>query len=251
MSHSEQPGYPPLAKRFKRPLRRDDGSIKGPPMAPLPSTSKATAGGFSLPEVLVSSALLAFVVTSSTQLYINSGSTIQKSSLRDAVNARIAEDLEELRRESWRWACEDGSEGGIPTACTGTTADADKPVAYKTGRSVYSTFSELERYKQACGFGPNSTRIAQTTAALMQQERTLHDGSLAFPSGPTTLSWTKNLAANTAAPAHTGSVSIQRTITVNTADRNQLDVSYITTPSSPVQVSLNASLTPQALSWCP
>lgn len=251
MSHSQQSGYPTLAKRIKRSLGRDDGSMKGPTMAPLSSPSKATTGGFSIPEVLVSSALLALVVASSTQLYINSGSTIQRSSLRDAVNARIAEDLEELRRESWRWACEDGSEGGIATACTGSTADADKPVAYKTGRSVYSTFSELARYKQACGFGTNSTRIAQTTAALMQQERTLPDGSLAFPSGPVTLSWTKNLAANSVAPANTGSVNLQRTITVNSSDRNQLDVSYSTTASSPVQVSLNASLTPQALSWCP
>jgi prepilin-type N-terminal cleavage/methylation domain-containing protein len=220
-------------------------------MAPLLAKTRTGASGFSLPEVLVSSALLALIVASSAQLYIHSGSTIQKSSLRDAVNARIAEDLEELRRESWRWACEDGSEGGIPTACTGSMTDADKPVAYKTGRSIYSTFPELARYKQACGFGANSTRITQTTAALMQQERTLADGSLAFPTGPITLSWTKNLAANALAPAHTASVRIQRTIQVNSVDQNQLDVSYSTKPTSPVQVSLNASLTPQALSWCP
>ena len=251
MSQSNRSGYPILARWTPCHLGRDNGGIKGPQMAPLSPRKRAGTGGFSMPEVLVSSALLAFVVASSTQLYINSGSTIQKSSLRDAVNARIAEDLEELRRESWRWACEDGSEGGIPTACTGSTADADKPVAYKTGRSVYSTFAELARYKQACGFGTNSSRISQTTAALMQQERTFADGSKAFPSGPVTLSWSKNLPANTTAPAHTASVNIQRTITVNSSDQNQLDVSYSTTAMSPVQVSLNASLTPQALSWCP
>ena len=219
--------------------------------SPLIRAKQAAASGFSMPEVLVSSALLAFVVVSSTQVSMNSGSSLRSSSLRSAVDARIAEDLEELRRESWRWACEDGTEGGIATACTGSAADADKPVAYKTGRSVYSTFAEIPRYKQACGFGANNTRIAQTTAALMRQERMLSDGTAAFPSGPITLSWTKNLPANTAAPPATASVSIQRTITVNATDQNQLDVLYSTTPNSAVQISLNASLTPQALSWCP
>jgi len=251
MNHTHMAGYPTFVGWIKLRPVRDNRFIKGPQMAPLSPKKQARRGGFSMPEVLVSSALLAFVVASSTQLYINSGSTIQKSSLRDAVNARIAEDLEEPRRESWRWACEDGSEGGIPTACTGSTADADKPVAYKTGRSVYSTFAELPRYKQACGFGSSSTRIPQTNAALMQQERTLPDGSKAFPTGPITLSWIKNLPANTTTPAHTASVNIQRTITVNSLDQNQLDVSYSTTVNSPIQVSLNASLTPQALSWCP
>jgi len=251
MSRWSRSGNPPFLRRDTPVHSRDDENLKGALMAPLASKTRASGSGFSMPEVLVSSALLAFVVASSTQLYINSGSTIRSSSLRDAVDARIAEDLEELRRESWRWACEDGSENGIATACTGSTADADKPVAYKTGRSVYSTLPEIARYKQACGFASNSTRIPQTTAALMKQERMQSDGSPAFPSGPVTLSWTKNLPTNTAAPAATTSVSIERTISVNPSDQNQLDVSYKTTASSAVQISLNASLTPQALSWCP
>lgn len=207
--------------------------------------------GFSMPEVLVSSALLAMLVASSTQLYMNSGSTMQRTGMRDAVNARIAQDLEALRRETWRWACEDGSEGGSASACTGASRDADKPVAYKTGRSVYSTFSELARYKSACGFNGSGNRIPQTTAALMQQEHKLADGSLAFPSGPTTLSWTSSLPSNSNPAPHTTRVLIQREIAVNPTDGNQLDVKYTTSANSPVQTSLHASLTPQALNWCP
>lgn len=207
--------------------------------------------GFSMPEVLVSSALLAMLVATSTQIYMNSGTTMQRTGLRDAVNARIAQDLEGLRRETWRWACEDGSEGGSSTACTGATGDADKPVAYKTGRSVYSTFPELARYKSACGFDSNGNRIPQTTAALMQQEQRLSDGSLAFPAGPTPLSWTSSLPASSNPAPHTTRITIQRQITVNAIDRNQLDVTYTTSASSPVQTSLQASLTPQALNWCP
>ena len=206
--------------------------------------SKASAG-FSLPEVLVSSALLAMLAASSAQLFMNSGTTLQRSGLRDAVNARIAEDLEALRRETWRWACEDGSEGGSATACTGLSRDADKPVAYKTGRSVFTSLSELARYKTACGLTASGSRIPQTTAALMQQEHTLADGSKAFPSGSTNLSWGSSL------PSHTSAVVIQRQITVNPSDGNQLDVSYATTTASPVQIKLHASLTPQALNWCP
>ena len=51
--------------------------------------SNTSDRGFSIPEVLVSSALLAFVVASSTQLYVNSGKTVQRGTARDAVYARI------------------------------------------------------------------------------------------------------------------------------------------------------------------
>lgn len=67
-----------------------------------------------MPEVIVSSALLAFVVASSASLYISSGKNIQNGSLRDAIHARIIDDIEEVRRESWTWACEDGKGGRNP-----------------------------------------------------------------------------------------------------------------------------------------
>jgi hypothetical protein len=79
------------------------------------------------------------------------------------------------------------------------------------------------------------------------------DNTLAFPisSSPTILSWTKNLPTGTAAPAQTNGITIERRITVSSNDSNRLDVAYNTSAGSPISVTLNAALTPQALSWCP
>ena len=75
-----------------------------------------------------------------------------------------------------------------------------------------------------------------------------------FPlSGSTDLNWTKNLPSETEDEklAPTKGVTIQRTISVNASDQNQLDVAYTTNSGAPVAITLNASLVPQALSWCP
>ena len=50
--------------------------------------------GFSMPEVLISSALLALVVSNSSQLFMKSGVANSKGSSRDAVAAAVAKDLE-------------------------------------------------------------------------------------------------------------------------------------------------------------
>jgi Tfp pilus assembly protein PilV len=213
-------------------------------MNPIKTTTNQTRNGFSMPEVLVSSALLAFIVASSTQLYVNSGKTIQRGSARDAVYARIADDLEELRRESWRWACEDG------TACTGRADQSDIPVAYKTGRKCTTApcpageLLQIPELSNAC--------LTKTTAAYMAAHHTV-DNILVFPiaSSPTILSWTKNLPSGTAASAQTNGINIERRIKLHENDGNQLDVTYNTSSGSPVSVTLNAALTPQALSWCP
>ena len=190
-----------------------------------------------MPEVMVSASLLALVVATSAQVYTRSGITLQKGSLRDAVHARIAEDLEELRRESWRWACEEG------TSCTGKDDDADKPVAYKTGRQCSTApcnpgdLQQIPDLVSACD--------TRTTAERMQTDK-----PLVFPSGPTALNWSKNLPEG-ATPAAEKWATIQRTISVNANDANQLDVTYTTSEDSPTQVTVNASLVPQALGWCP
>jgi len=213
-------------------------------MRRLPPIRNPGQSGFSLPEVMVSSALLAFLVASSTQLYVNSGQTVRRGSARDAVYARIADDLEELRRETWRFACEDG------TACTGDIDHADIPVLYQTARQCTS---------EPCGSGELLQISALTTActgrtlgAYMAANHTNASDEQVFPlSASTTLDWTKNLPSGTAAPAQAKGVTIQRTISVNASDQNQLDVTYTTNSGAPVAITLNASLVPQALSWCP
>jgi type II secretory pathway pseudopilin PulG len=202
--------------------------------------------GFSIPEVLVSSALLAFLVASSTQLYVNSGKTVQRGSARDAVYARIADDLEELRRETWRFACEDG------TACTGNPDHSDIPVAYKTARNCAETTCTTAQVTETAGLTAACT--SRTLAAYMAANHKGAGNTAVFPltsATPTVLSWTTNLPTGTQAAPQTNGVTIERRITLNSADSNQLDVAYSTSAGSPISVSLNASLVPQALSWCP
>ena len=204
----------------------------------------STHSGFSLLEVMVSSFLLAILVASSTQLYMTSGQAVRRGSIRDAVYARIADDLEELRRETWRFACEDN------TACTGEEEHADIPVSYKTARQCASTpcsngeLPQISDLTAACS--------SDTLGSYMAANHINSSGQKWFPlSASTTLDWTKNLPAGTAAPPQATGVSIQRTISVNTSDENQLDVTYNTNSNAPVAITLNASIVPQALSWCP
>lgn len=200
--------------------------------------------GFSIPEVLVSSALLAFLVASSTQLYVNSGKTVQRGSARDAVYARIADDLEELRRETWRFACEDG------TACTGNPDHSDIPVAYKTARNCAETSCSAAQATETAGL--TAACNSRTLGAYMAANHTGSGNTPVFPlTSPTTLGWTTNLPTGTQAPPQANGVNIERRITLNAADSNQLDVAYSTSTGSTVSVNLNASLVPQALSWCP
>ena len=218
------------------------------------------SGGFSLPEVMVSASLLALVVATSAQVYMGSGRTLQKGSLRDAVYARIADDLEELRRGSRIWACEDGIGGNpwvpatgggttmgatpLSTACTGRSADADKPVAYKTGRRCSTSPCPAGELLQISSF--TNACDNRNTAEVMAQ-----DNTELFPlNASTNLNWTKNLPTGSPIPPQANWATIQRTITLN-ADKNQLDVTYTTSADSPSQVTVNASLVPQALSWCP
>lgn len=190
--------------------------------------------GFSMPEVMVSSILITLVVANSTSLYMRSQGSLRSTSLRDAVNARIAADLEELRSGSWRFGCEDGTEAGTTsTACTGLPADADKPVAYKTGRAPNGTPAPLSDYQQAC--------TNNTLASLMQTKDSR------FKSGKQILP----LATSTQnAALATSNVSIERTISLDPNDRNKLNISYATPLGSPVRVYMNSTIVPQALGWC-
>ena len=43
----------------------------------------------------------------------------------------------------------------------------------------------------------------------------------------------------------------ERTIKVVTGDANQLEIHYATAASSTIQTSFHATLTPEALAWCP
>ena len=201
----------------------------------LTAPKKTGDKGFSMPEVLVSAFIMAMVVSNSAQLFVRSGQTLGQASLRDALQARIAQDLEELRRKTWRWRCEAG------TGCTGNAADADKPVAYQTSRINEAVIPAL---RTACGFDSNGNRISQSVAQLMQQEE-----AASFPEGPTVLAWATD-SSNTPVVG-SERITIQRTINITPGDANQLEIHYSTTQDSSLHTSFHATLTPEALAWCP
>ena len=189
---------------------------------------------------MVSSVMLTFLVGSSILIYLNAGQAVRKGSARDAVYSRIAEDLEALRRETWRFACEDG------TGCTGDQEHADIPSSYKTARQCSSqpcNSGELLQISALTAACSNST-IGEYMAANHKKS----GGEPWFPlSGSTALVWPDGNDV----VGQTSGVSIQRTISVNTSDPNQLEVAYTTNSGALVAITLNASLVPQALSWCP
>jgi hypothetical protein len=102
--------------------------------------------------------------------------------------------------------------------------------------------------------GASSVGLLIGQRHLLANDQTNTMDEKVFPlTGSTTLDWTKNLPSGTEDEklAPTKGVTIQRTISVNASDQNQIDVSYTTNSGAPAAVTLNASLVPQALSWCP
>ena len=80
--------------------------------------------GFSLPEVLIAALILMIILAVVVESQLNSFQTIDKTRQRNAVQAKIAEDLNTLRSQSDRWKCLDG------TSCTGLAADQDNPMRF-------------------------------------------------------------------------------------------------------------------------
>ena len=81
----------------------------------------------------------------------------------------------------------------------------------------------------------------------MQQEQATD-----FPAGPEIVPW-KPIEEDDDITPPTGSegITIQRSIKVTPGDANQLEVHYATTKTSTIQTSFYATLTPEALAWCP
>ena len=67
-----------------------------------------TSSGYSLPEVMISSVLLAAVVASSVRLTSSSILGMNRSKLRNQVSTAMSERLETLRLQAFRFLCEQG-----------------------------------------------------------------------------------------------------------------------------------------------
>ena len=178
---------------------------------------KRSNPGFSLPEVLVSSSILMMVVAGTAQSQINSIGSTAHANQSNAVQALIAEDVDMLRRESFRWMCKPG------TACTGEQQFADVPMRYLTGEDTILGGSD--------GFCAN-----QTLAENMIKDEELSD---IFPAS-STIGWGNN------APGHVQAVTVKRSID---AVGNEIRVSYSTSGGAKT-FSTSRTLIPQAIHWC-
>lgn len=182
------------------------------------SLKPITSGGsgFSLPEVLVSSSILMTIVAGISKSQINSINMTADSSQNNSIQARISEDIDNLRRETFRWMCKP------TTACTGEPQYADVPMRYLTDKN-----SILGQEGGHCE--------TKTLAVHMVSEQ-----PQTFPAGPHQLNWDKN------APANSKKITINRKITT---DGNVMNVSYVTKGSSK-EVTSTVTLVPQAIHWC-
>ena len=182
---------------------------------PRQKQTKRIDAGFSLPEVMVSSSILMMVVAGTAQSQINSINITADSNQLNAVQALIAEDIDGLRRETFRWMCKPG------TACTGDPQFADVPMRFLTGDST------------ALG-GDNGFCTTKTLA-----EHMVNDQSSIFTAS-STVSWGSD------APTKAKDVTVNREIT---ATGNEVNISYSTT-GGVKPFTTTRTLVPQVLHWC-
>ena len=173
-----------------------------------------TKNGFSLPELLVSSAILMMVVAGTAQSQINSVINSVNAGEQNAVQAKITKDLDDLRTKAFRWQCTQES------SCGGDLAYEHVPMHYNTSS---------EEMISAC---KNST-VGET---LLEEEKD-H-----FPR-VSILEW------DAAAPHEVKKVEIERTIQESEQNKNEILVTYSTIGSSRDLIT-TTSIIPQAANWC-
>ena len=171
--------------------------------------------GFSLPEVLVSTSILMMVVAGTAQTQTNSIGVTADAHQHNAIEALIAEDIDNLQRETFRWMCKQG------TACTGEPLNSHVPMRYLTGNGT--------------PLGGKSGSCANNTLA----EHMLRDQPELFPLAAR-VNWANN------SPNHIKAVAVNRSIQ---AKGNELIISY-TTSGGAKTFTTSRTLVPQAIHWC-
>ena len=167
------------------------------------------------------------------------GATLTKASLRDAAQARIAEDLNKLRREAVAWGCD------TTTSCSGTPSTFNIPTRYLTETSDNLSCSNKSTALDM---------VKDSNANLFPEGFSQHDSDTNNNIETAAMVYTLNWASDEAKYAQ--QINIQRTIDIKRAtsdspqDGNELYVQYSTTDNSTVNVKLNAVLVPTALSRC-
>lgn len=176
--------------------------------------------GYSLPEVMIASTVLALVVTNSVSALTQSGKSFSRSRERDAISTLIAKDLENLRATAFNYMrCDPspqlGEPAGCPAARVNSFADGQITFVPDKTRCAAGTLAE--------GLAATNTALASTT-------------SLAIPQALSGVSLQ--------------GVSITRSVS---ASGNELTVNYSssspTTGNSPIYQQ--AVIVPESTGWCP
>ena len=189
------------------------------PISVLDSTGSEGAG-YSLPEVMMASTVLAIVVTNSVGTLTQSGKTFSKSRERDAISTLIAKDLEGLRATAFNYMrCDPSPQPNEPTGCPGARANS-----FADGQITF--VPDVAR----CTAGTLAEGLAASNAALASQS------TLAIP--PT---WSG---------VSLQGVSITRRVS---ASGNELAVNYSSssTTSGNSPIYQQALIVPEATGWCP
>jgi Tfp pilus assembly protein PilV len=189
---------------------------------------KANHQGSSLPEVLVSSAILATTVLATLQI---SNSTIQgmgQSKVRAQIDSAIAERIENLRGHAFRYLC---SKGEGENSLHPQDAGCLKPgITYELSYGTHDhedAANHLKDLKDLCkAKGMGEGLLNAINSAYSQN-------SSANPLNQFTLEGTKPL------------------ITIKPESKSEGNQLRVTFTSSPVSTEVTTTLVPTAQGWCP
>ena len=177
-------------------------------------------GGYSLPEVMIASTVLALVVTNSVGTLTQSGKSFGKSRERDAISALIAKDLEGLRAIAFNYMrCDPAPQPNEPAGCPGARNNS-----FADGQITF--VPDVAR----CTAGTLAEGLAASNAAL---------ASTSILAIPPTLSGVSLQG-----------VSITRSVS---ALGNELTVKYssLSAGSGNSPIYQQALIVPESTGWCP
>ena len=176
--------------------------------------------GSSLPEVLVSSAILASTVLATLQISNSTIAGMGQSKVRAQIDSAIAERMEKLRGHAFRYLCRTGTDSLHPTpgGCS------DNSLSYELAYGEHDhddPANHLANLKAMCASGLGQGLLD----AIETNEPALLDAFSIEGSQPSV------------------------TITPSTSvDGNRLRVSF---SASPVNTEVTTTLVPTAQGWCP
>jgi hypothetical protein len=185
-----------------------------------PDLTGSHGGGYSLPEVMIASTLLALVVTNSVGTLTQSGKSFSKSRERDAISTLIAKDLESMRATAFNYMrCDPSPQPNEPAGCP-----AARENSFADGQITF--VPDVAR----CTAGTLAEGLVASNAALASSS------SLAIPP--------------TLSGVSLQGVSITRSVS---ALGNELTVKYssLSAGSGNSPIYQQALIVPESTGWCP